>query len=229
MDGRHTGCSSPVTTIGPSPSRARAPAWPPPPTILTPSGAGASWRGPKSGPGLPTRQSCQRGRARVAAAGVPDPFAEGWARVAEIEAAITTESPTAADHVAGYAEWAAEVGAPSLLSRAALYQGSLYMVVEPSCPAEALASYRTGLDLARRAGDTNNEGEEPARRDLGHRRPPERRSARDRARGAGSPSTTPGTGRWSGWRSRPSQGGGSPRTTPKPPPWSTAMSSLTTR
>jgi len=94
----------------------------------------------------------------VAAAGVEDSFAEGWRRVAEIEAAQTTESPTAADHVAGYAEWAAGVGAPSLLSRSAFYQGQAHMLVEPSCPAEALASLQSGLDLAGRVGDTNNEG-----------------------------------------------------------------------
>lgn len=97
--------------------------------------------------------------ADLAAATNPDPFAQSWSHIAQIEAALGGDIPTLVGRVARYAAWAGKVGSPSLLARAAFYQGMIKQFAQhPPDHETALVYYQDGLDLCRKACDINNEG-----------------------------------------------------------------------
>ena len=119
--------------------------------------AALTWANIASGRGSEARQPARS--AQIAAARNPDVHTQAWAHVAIIEDAFVADIASAADHVNRYARWADKVGATALLAGAAFYQGQVKLAAEHSPDAQGVLSlYRDGLDLARKAGDINNEG-----------------------------------------------------------------------
>ena len=97
-------------------------------------------------------------QTRVAAKSIEDRLARAWAHCVVIEEAFAADRAGIAREVAQYAEWANRIGAPSIRSDAAFYEGQALMSVDPPQATEALAAYQHGLDLARHAGDLHEEG-----------------------------------------------------------------------
>ena len=118
--------------------------------------AGLVWAelaaGRKESAWLPAQQA-----GAAFAAGDSEVFVESAVRIAAIEESVATNLAAAARYVRGYASWAAEVGAPSLRSRAAFYDGMILQTRHRD-HAGALECFRAGIELARSVGDVNNEG-----------------------------------------------------------------------
>jgi predicted ATPase/class 3 adenylate cyclase len=115
-----------------------------------------TWAHLASGRGGLARQPAMR--ARTAATKNPDLFAQSLAQVALIEDAFANDHDAATEHVDRYARWAERVGSMALLAQAAFYKGQVKIAERSADAQSVMALYRDGLELARKAGDLNNEG-----------------------------------------------------------------------
>lgn len=115
-----------------------------------------AWAYLASGRGTQAEQSVRH--AQAAAASNPDPFSQASALVGLLDSAFESDVAAVGGHVIRYTEWASKIGAPSLLAWAAYYKGREQLWVHnPPDVQGALATYREGLDRARKAGDIRNE------------------------------------------------------------------------